>query len=47
MEVEEAPKQKMQEDLYNIPWIEKYRPKVLDDLISHDNILRTRTSPLT
>ena len=30
-------------NIYNLPWVEKYRPKVLDDLISHENILKTRS----
>lgn len=25
----------------NLPWVEKYRPKTLDDLISHDDIVKT------
>ncbi|XP_053982068.1 replication factor C subunit 5 isoform X1 [Hylaeus anthracinus] len=25
----------------NLPWVEKYRPKKLDDLISHEEIIRT------
>jgi len=25
----------------NLPWIEKYRPKHLDELISHDDIIQT------
>nr|CAB3265539.1 replication factor C subunit 5 [Phallusia mammillata] len=25
----------------NLPWVEKYRPKSLDDLISHEDILKT------
>ncbi|XP_064829042.1 replication factor C subunit 5-like isoform X2 [Oncorhynchus masou masou] len=25
----------------NLPWVEKYRPQTLDDLISHKNILST------
>lgn len=24
-----------------LPWVEKYRPTSFDELISHDNILRT------
>ncbi|KAH9494530.1 hypothetical protein Btru_042364 [Bulinus truncatus] len=27
----------------NLPWVEKYRPKQLDDLISHKDIITTRT----
>ncbi|KAI1292229.1 Replication factor C subunit 5 [Halotydeus destructor] len=27
----------------NLPWVEKYRPQKLDDLISHTDIIRTRT----
>jgi len=26
---------------YNMPWIEKYRPKNLDDLIGHAHIIET------
>lgn len=26
-----------------LPWIEKYRPSTLHDLISHEEIVRTRT----
>lgn len=25
----------------NLPWVEKYRPKKLEDLISHEDILKT------
>jgi len=25
----------------NLPWVEKYRPSALDDLISHEDVLRT------
>ena len=25
----------------NLPWVEKYRPKQLDDLISHQDIIST------
>lgn len=25
----------------NLPWVEKYRPKKLDDLISHEEIIKT------
>ncbi|NP_001040148.1 replication factor C subunit 5 [Bombyx mandarina] len=25
----------------NLPWVEKYRPKRLDDLVSHDDIIKT------
>lgn len=28
-------------ELDNLPWVEKYRPKTLDDLVSHDNITST------
>jgi hypothetical protein len=27
----------------NLPWVEKYRPKQLDDVISHDQIVTTST----
>lgn len=33
------------EELDNLPWVEKYRPKTLDDLVSHEDI--TSTSKLT
>uniref|UniRef100_A0A3P8VEP6 Uncharacterized protein n=1 Tax=Cynoglossus semilaevis TaxID=244447 RepID=A0A3P8VEP6_CYNSE len=29
----------------NLPWVEKYRPQKLDDLISHKDILSTRQTP--
>ncbi|XP_022191548.2 replication factor C subunit 5 [Nilaparvata lugens] len=29
------------EEKKNLPWVEKYRPSKLDDLISHDDIIRT------
>jgi hypothetical protein len=29
-----------------LPWIEKYRPSTLHDLIAHDEIITTRTSLL-
>jgi len=25
----------------NLPWVEKYRPSALSDLISHEDVLRT------
>jgi len=28
----------------SLPWVEKYRPKVLGELISHDSIIATRTT---
>ena len=28
-------------DVANLPWVEKYRPKTLDDLISHKDIVTT------
>jgi len=28
-------------DLNNLPWVEKYRPKTLDDLIAHEDIIST------
>lgn len=28
-------------DSTNLPWVEKYRPKSLEDLISHEDILKT------
>ena len=29
----------------NLPWVEKYRPKQLDDLISHTDIISTSQFP--
>jgi hypothetical protein len=29
------------EELDNLPWVEKYRPKTLDDLVSHEDITST------
>ncbi|XP_014258872.1 replication factor C subunit 5 [Cimex lectularius] len=29
------------EDKVNLPWVEKYRPSTLDELISHDEIIKT------
>ena len=29
----------------NLPWVEKYRPKQLEDLISHEDIIST-SNPL-
>jgi len=31
----------MVEQVLNLPWVEKYRPQCLDDLISHEDILKT------
>lgn len=31
----------MSETHQNLPWVEKYRPKQLDDLISHQDIIST------
>ena len=28
-------------EISNLPWVEKYRPKHLQDLISHEDILKT------
>lgn len=28
-------------ELDNLPWVEKYRPKTLDDLVSHEDITST------
>lgn len=30
-----------------LPWIEKYRPATLSDLISHEDIVKTRTFRLS
>ncbi|KAG5684672.1 hypothetical protein PVAND_013889 [Polypedilum vanderplanki] len=30
-----------QENIANLPWVEKYRPATLDDLISHEDIIST------
>ncbi len=30
----------------NLPWVEKYRPKHLDDLISHKEIITTSKLPV-
>ena len=30
----------------NLPWVEKYRPKHLDDLISHKEIISTSKLPV-
>ncbi|KAJ8983969.1 hypothetical protein NQ317_008672 [Molorchus minor] len=27
----------------NLPWVEKYRPNTLDDLVSHEDIVKTIT----
>jgi len=29
------------EELDNLPWVEKYRPQTLDDLVSHEDITST------
>jgi replication factor C subunit 3/5 len=29
----------------NLPWVEKYRPQTLDDLVSHKEIIRTSKFP--
>lgn len=38
MIIEEVPKKKQ---IANIPWIEKYRPSNLDEVISHEEIVST------
>ena len=29
----------------NLPFVEKYRPKTLDDVVAHQDIISTSTSP--
>lgn len=29
------------DELDNLPWVEKYRPQTLDDLVSHEDITST------
>jgi hypothetical protein len=41
MEVEKNVKAERRREA--LPWVEKYRPTKFDELISHDNILQTRT----
>jgi replication factor C subunit 3/5 len=31
----------LKENVANLPWVEKYRPAKLDDLISHEEIIQT------
>lgn len=31
----------------SLPWVEKYRPSSLDELISHDHIIQTRPPSLS
>lgn len=40
MDIEEGGKKEGEK---NLPWVEKYRPETLNDLISHEGILDTRT----
>lgn len=37
MDVEEGPRRGVE----NMPWVEKYRPRTLDELLSHDQIIST------
>ena len=39
MDVEEGPRRGVE----NMPWVEKYRPRTLDELLSHDQIISTCT----
>lgn len=35
------------DELDNLPWVEKYRPQTLDDLVSHEDITSTsKTTPI-
>lgn len=49
MELEERPRElpTQKQQVSHIPWVEKYRPTHLDELISHEGILSTRNSDLT
>lgn len=34
------------DELDSLPWVEKYRPQTLDELVSHQDITSTSKSPL-
>ena len=40
MEIDESPRDAQQPGV-GLPWVEKYRPKELSDLISHEEIVQT------
>jgi hypothetical protein len=40
-----APIENKKEDILGLPWVEKYRPSTLDDVVSQDNIVQTREPP--
>ena len=42
-EVDSASLSRKEASKKTLPWIEKYRPSTLHDLISHEEIIRTRT----
>lgn len=41
MEVEEEKRTKLEERQRGLPWVEKYRPASMDDLLGHEDITRT------
>lgn len=48
MDIEEKTVEKVaNKNVPSLPWVEKYRPSHLNELISHQSILNTRTAYLT
>lgn len=41
--IDSVTKSRREEAKKTLPWIEKYRPSTLQDLISHEEIVKTRT----
>ena len=41
MEIDESPRDLTNQPGVGLPWVEKYRPKELSDLISHEEIIQT------
>ena len=41
MEIDESPRDVTNQPGVGLPWVEKYRPKELSDLISHEEIIQT------
>ena len=39
MEIDESPRDVANQPGFGLPWVEKYRPKELSDLISHEEII--------
>jgi hypothetical protein len=43
MEIESLVRSRSENKSESLPWVEKYRPKNFDELISHNDIVSTRS----